>query len=488
MVTVVVHVIRRPGMSGSIGRSAGPVKRHQASLCFRNDHKFDAGSGAPTQWVIHDMAIQPSAPNAPARSTRCRVALLGFGTVGRSVARILCEQPPVGVELTHIFNRGVARKRVDWVPATVAWTEDIGEVLASPADIIVELVGGTDPAGPWVERALDAGKSVVTANKQLIAHRGGALQTRAREHRCQLRFEGSVAGGIPIIAALREGLAGDHISRVLGILNGTCNYILTSMADGSAAFSDALRQAQELGYAEADPSDDVEGYDARAKLAILCAAALRADVQPERIATRSITGVEAVDFEHARQLGCTIRQVSHAEWDHQGWLHAVVRPTLVSCDSALARVAGSQNIVVLRGQYGGETVFSGSGAGGGPTSVAVVSDISAISRQAPAHEESVALRNPARVSGEFVTPHYLRFVVRDRPGIIARIAGVMEQHDINIDAVLQLPYPTKDALPFVVTVEACPPSIIAEAMRHIAAFDFHVQPPVDLPMLDGASA
>ena len=434
------------------------------------------------------MDTQPTPPAPPERSTRCRVALLGFGTVGQAVARILCEQPPPGVELTHIFNRSVARKRVDWVPATVRWTEDVDDVLASPAEIVVELMGGTDPAGSWVERALDAGKSVVTANKQLIAHRGAALLARARERRCHLRFEGAVAGGIPIITALRDGLAGDRISRVLGILNGTCNYILTSMADGGTPFGEALRQAQALGYAEADPSDDVEGYDARAKLAILCAAALRADVQPERIAARSIAVVETVDFAHARQLGGTIRQVSHAEWDHQGWLHAVVRPTLVPRDSALARVAGSQNIVVLRGQYGGETVFSGSGAGGGPTAVAVVSDISAIARQEPARDDGVPLRSPARVSGEFVTPHYLRFIVRDRPGIIARIAGVMEQHDINIDAVLQLPYPTKAALPFVVTVEACPPSVLAEAMRHIGAFDFHVQPPVDLPILDGVSA
>ncbi len=433
----------------------------------------------------------PTNASSPAPSDEvppCRVAILGFGTVGRSVARILCEQPPAGVELTHIFNRSIHRKRVDWVPASVRWTDDIADVLTSPADIVVELLGGIDPAGAWVERALDAHKSVVTANKQLIAQRGGALLARARAQGCHLRFEGSVAGGIPIITALRDGLAGDRISRVQAILNGTCNYILTGMADGGASFGDALRQAQELGYAEADPTDDVDGYDARAKLAILCAAALRADVQPERIQTRSITGVAPVDFAHARQLGCTIRQVSQAEWDHQGWLHAAVRPMLVPRDCALAHVTGSQNIVVLRGQYGGETVFSGSGAGGGPTSVAVVSDISAIARQEPAREDGAPLRMPVRVSGEFVTPHYLRFIVRDRPGIIARIAGAMEQHDVNIDAVLQLPYPTKDALPFVVTIEACPPSVLAEAMRQIGEFDFHVEPPVDLPMLIGDPA
>jgi homoserine dehydrogenase len=249
--------------------------------------------------------------------------------------------------------------------------------------------------------------------------------------------------------------------------------------------ADALARAQALGYAEADPTDDVAGYDARAKLAILCAVALRADVRPERIATRPITMVESVDFAHAKQLGCTIRQVSHAAWDREGWLHAAVRPALVRRHSPLARVGGSQNIVVLRGQYGGETVFSGPGAGGGPTSVAVVSDIAAIAHQEPARTYDEALPEPAQVSGEFVTPHYLRFVVRDRPGIIARIAGVMERHDVNIDAVLQLPFPTKEALPFVVTVEACMPRVLADAMQEIAAFDFHVQPPVDLPILNG---
>ena len=434
------------------------------------------------------MDSQSLTPAPPAHGSRCQVALLGFGTVGQAVARILCEHPPAGVALTHIFNRGVARKRADWVPASVQWTDDVADVFRSGAHIVVELVGGTDPAGDWVERALDAGKSVVTANKQLIAERGATLLARARERRCHLRFEGSVAGGIPIIGALRDGLAADRICRVLGILNGTCNYILTSMANGDASFDDALRQAQVLGYAEADPTDDVEGYDARAKLAILCAAALRADVRPQRIAARSIRVVEAVDFAHARRLGCTIRQVSHAEGDEHGGLQATVRPTLVPRHSALAHVAGSQNIVVLQGRYGGETVFSGSGAGGGPTSVAVVSDIAAVARLEPERDEGPTLRVPTRISGEFVTPHYLRFVVRDRPGIIARIAGVMEQHDINIDAVLQLPYPPKDALPFVVTVEACLPSILADAMRHIGELDFHVQPPVDLPILGGESS
>jgi homoserine dehydrogenase len=328
---------------------------------------------------------------------------------------------------------------------------------------------------------------VVTANKQLMAQRGPELIALARRQRCHLRFEASVAGGIPIICSLRDGLAGDHISRISGILNGTCNFILTSMEGDGAAFEDALRQAQERGYAEADPTDDVEGYDARAKLAILCAVALQADVQPRDIATKPITLVDAVDFAHARRLGCTIRQISEAQWDRDGGgcLRVAVRPALVPLDSALARVMGSQNIIVLRGCYGGETVLSGHGAGGGPTSVAVVSDLTAVARQNPERDLLSATVRPADVSGEFVTPHYLRFVVRDRPGIIAAIAGAMDRYGINIDAVLQLPAPSKSALPFVVTVEACAPAVLAGAMGDIGRLDFHVESPIDLPILHG---
>jgi homoserine dehydrogenase len=448
----------------------------------------------------------------PAAGPSCRVALLGFGTVGRAVARILTESPPPGVRLTHVFNRHVERKRVDWVDGDVTWTSDIEEIFAAPVDIVVELAGGLVPAGNWVERALTTGRSVVTANKQLVAHRGAALLALAERHGGRLLFEASVAGGIPILAALRDGLSGDRIRRVRGILNGTCNFILTSMEERGTPFADALAEAQARGFAEADPTDDVQGYDARAKLAILCAAALRAQVAPADITARPITVVDAVDFAHARQLGCTIRQVSEAAWGEGGALRAAVRPVLVASGAALARVSGSQNIVVTEGEYGGETVFSGFGAGGGPTSVAVVSDVAAVARAlrrgvaaggstggltagaardtAPELDDAVepAPEVTPRVSDEFITPHYLRFVVRDRTGIIAAIAGAMATHGINIDAVLQLPAPSKDRLPFVVTVEACAPAVLADAVREIGAMDFHVQSPVDLPILDGGSA
>ena len=188
-----------------------------------------------------------------------KVAILGFGTVGNSVARILLEHPPKGVALGCIFNRGIERKRVSWVPSSVLWTEDFDAVLDSNPDIVVELAGGLQPAGDWVRKALAAGKSVVTANKKMIAEQGPALEELARRHGCQLLYGAAVAGGVPVIPAVQQGLAGDRIVRLHGILNGTCNFILSHMEEG-AEFEPTLREAQERGYAEANPTEDVDGY------------------------------------------------------------------------------------------------------------------------------------------------------------------------------------------------------------------------------------
>src|SRR5438067_9083244 len=260
--------------------------------------------------------------------TRCRVALAGFGTVGRSVARLL--QAAVGeVELVAILNRDVDRKRVDWVDGAVRWTDSIDEVLETPIDVFIELIGGRSPAEEWIRRALARGISVVTANKQVIAHDGASLLDTAAAHDAHLRFEAAVAGGVPVIRAIESGLAGDRLTRVAGILNGTCNYILTKMEREGTAFADALREAQALGYAEANPSQDIDGFDAQAKLAILAMVALGIQAPPDAIATRSIATVDGVDFRYARRLGCTIRQIAWAERNGDLELCAGVGPTLV---------------------------------------------------------------------------------------------------------------------------------------------------------------
>jgi homoserine dehydrogenase len=386
------------------------------------------------------------------------------------------------VRLTHIFNRDVSRKRVDWVPASVSWTDSADLVLASDAEIVIEVVGGLRPAYDWVKGALLGGKSVVTANKQLMAHHGTELLDLARSRGLEVRFEASVAGGIPVLRALQEGLAGDRLVEVRGILNGTCAYILSRMQSETITFGDALGEAQRAGYAEADPSEDLDGADAAAKLAIIAAVGLRRPVRVTDIATKSIRPIEPIDFEYARELGCTIRQIARASAEDNGEVFAAVRPALVPLTSGFGRVEGSQNLVSVRGVFGGETSFFGSGAGGSPTAVAVVSDVLSIAGRGAAAAPNAAPTEFHQVRGDFVAPHYVRFTVNDKPGILAQVTTAYAKYGINIDGVLQLPKFRKDRLPFVTTLEECSESVLDRALAEVAQSDFHVQPPLSLPI------
>ncbi|HVZ83842.1 MAG TPA: homoserine dehydrogenase [Terracidiphilus sp.] len=408
-----------------------------------------------------------------------RIAIFGFGTVGSSVARILIESRPEGLELTHIFNRNVARKRVDWVPERVTWSDDADAVLASDADVVVELAGGLDPAGAWVQRALEAGKSVVTANKKLIAFRGVELERLAAARGGRLKYGAAVAGGIPVIPGLEQGLAGDRIERMEGILNGTCNFILSRMEAG-AEYAAVLAEAQAKGYAEADPTEDVGGFDARAKLAILMRLALRVIVDPEEIVPQAITAVTATDFSYAKDLGCTIRQVARAE-ERDGTVAATVGPMLVDLRSPLAWSRNTENMVILTGKYGGDVVFSGHGAGGHPTAVAVVSDLLALAHGSQRVEIP---STPAKIDAEFEVPHYIRFLVADRPGIVAEITGALAKERINIRAIVQKPGYPAHALPFVVTVEPCRSSALRRALESISTMDCLLEQPLNLQMLE----
>jgi homoserine dehydrogenase len=421
----------------------------------------------------------------PGEGGKLKIGLVGFGTVGRSVAKRLSQEESSPFLLTYVYNRSVQRKKVDWLP-NVRWTESIDDVLSSDIDIFVELVGGIEPAGTWIRRALQAGKSVVTANKLLIADQGSELEELARRMGRRIEFGASVAGGIPAIIAIQEGLAGDHLHKITGILNGTCNYILTQMEAHGAGFESALAEAQRLGYAEADPRDDVEGFDARAKLTILTQVGLRLRVRSEQIPCRPVYSVGAVDFAYARELNCTIRQISLAtkEAGNGVRLFAAVQPALVPLSSLIAHVQGSQNLVVVTGEFAGPIVLSGYGAGGDPTAVAVLSDLYSIARSggaAAATERPVQV--PSSVSGDFTVPHYLRLVVRDRPGIVAEVATILSRHGISIDALLQKPGYPHSALPFIITLESCNSAVLQRALEEIARLDFHVQPPLCLPIL-----
>jgi homoserine dehydrogenase len=445
-------------------------------------------------------AKSPAAQKAAGK--KLKVGLLGFGTVGRSVAKILAQDSASPLQLTHIFNRNIERKKIEGLPAHIHWTSKVNEVLSSDVDVVVEVVGGLQPAGEWVRKALRSGKSVVTANKLLISEHGPELADLARKMGRRLEFGASVAGGVPAIIGIQEGLAGDRLYRIAGILNGTCNFILTKMESTGTTFEAALKEAQERGYAEADPAADVDGIDARAKLVILTQAGLRLRVRSEQILCRPISLIDAVDFMYASELKCAIRQISVAQKEglagrrlvepersdtsHGVRLAAAVQPALVPLSSLVAHAQGNQNIVVATGEYAGRMIFAGYGAGGDPTAVAVISDLYSIARTAGAPPEALpgAAEVPDSVSGDFTVPHYLRFVVRDRPGIVAALAAILAKYGISIDALLQKPGFPHSALSFVMTLEACDGAVLNRALAEIAPLDFHVEPPLCLPIFN----
>jgi len=413
----------------------------------------------------------------------CRVALVGFGTVGRSVAKILCDSNPGSLRLTHICNRNFARKKQEWVPQHVTWTDDIDSVLQSDADIIIELIGGLTPAEQIVRRALESGKSVVTANKQLIARCGPELLALAARHGSHIEFGASVAGGVPVLPALRTGLSGDKLHGISGILNGTCNYILSRIESARVPFSEALEEAQAKGYAEADASEDLDGGDARAKLAILALSGLNARVAPETVRARTIRPLDAVDFDYAAELGCTIRQISRAELKGDTLL-ADVGPCLVPSNSPFGRVQRNLNLVLTSGQYGGDMAFLGAGAGGDPTAVAVVSDLMFLAEGLTGGKRKLARSVAApKISSDFETAWYLRFFVRDQPGIVARLAHILGAHRLNIDALLQKPGFDKSSLPFVITLEPCRDSQLHPALEEMSGLEFALRPCLCLPVL-----
>ena len=425
------------------------------------------------------------------------VGIIGLGHVGSGTMQILWQNGeqitqklgfPLG--LRAICSRNLDNKPIPAGMARLLRTTDWREVVAHPEiDIVCELIGGATVAREVIEAAIAHGKSVVTANKELLAQHGPALWRQAAEANVNLAMEASVAGGIPIHTVLREGIAGDQIVSLFGILNGTSNFILTEIENKGASFGEVLAEAQRLGYAEADPSADVDGWDARSKLAILAALAFGRSVEPAAIPVEGIRRITPLDFQYAHQLGYTIKLLCSARRQGEG-LDLSVRPALLARRAILASVAGAYNGIWVRGEYGQDTFYYGRGAGPLPTGVAVVSDLMRVAREirAGSHQRvspfAHAALAPASapVPSNQRRPYYLRFRVRDRPGIIAALAGALAAQDLSLDAVLQLPCETKDDLPFVITIEPTEEERLQSAVRQMAAFEFLAEPPLALPM------
>ena len=322
-----------------------------------------------------------------------------------------------------------------------------------------------------------------------MALAGAEIWDTAIKANINLAMEASVAGGIPIHAVLREGISGDRVVALAGILNGTSNYILTEMERRGESFDTILAEAQALGYAESNPSADVDGFDARSKLAILSALAFGERITPSDIFVEGIRRITAQDFDYAHQLGHTIRLVCSARQTEQGLILSV-RPALIPETTILASVKGAYNAVWVKGQFGGDTFYYGRGAGASPTGVAVVSDLMRVAREirsgspervSPFAHERLGEYQPVPVTLQH-RAYYLRFLVDDRPGIIAALAGILAAKKIGLEAVLQLPCDTKHELPFVITVEPTSEQAVRDAVEEMSQLDFLREPPLALPM------
>lgn len=383
-------------------------------------------------------------------SKTVRIGLLGCGTVGGGVVQLLHENARylasrVGAELTvaRVLVRAPERERVPQLDRALL-TTDPEAVLGDPSiDLFVETIGGVDPARSYVERALDQGKSVVTANKMLLALHGPGLVDRAIARGADLAFEGSVGGGIPIVRTLREALASDWVVSLRGIINGTCNYILSRMSEEGTSFEAALAEAQKLGFAEAEPSLDVDGHDAAHKLVVLAMLAFGARVDSSSVPVEGIRRIESVDHQFAARFGFVIKHLAIGR-DLGSAVELRVHPALVRRESVLANVSGVLNAIALEGRALGPCLLSGRGAGDLPTAVSVVADIVDVARArlhgtAGLDTRGIQLASrPLAPLDELVGRSYLRFPVRDRPGVLAHIAGALGDCGVSIEQMVQL--------------------------------------------------
>ncbi|GAA4956423.1 homoserine dehydrogenase [Actinoplanes utahensis] len=414
-----------------------------------------------------------------------RLALLGCGTVGTEVVRLLHEQAEdltarIGapLEIAGIAVRRPGRERGDLpVDPSLLTTDALGLIKRDDVDVVIEVVGGIEPARTWLVEALRAGKSVVTANKALLAEDGGALHDAAAEGNADLYYEASVAGAIPLLRPLRESLHGDRVTAVTGIVNGTTNFILSSMAATGAGFNEALEEATELGYAEADPTADVEGFDAAAKAAILASLAFHTRVTAADVFREGMTAVTAGDMASAREMGCTIKLLCIAQRgigpDGDETVSVRVHPAMIPLTHPLAGVGDAFNAVFVEAEAAGPLMFYGRGAGGRPTASAVLGDIVAAARnkltgtRAPSESNYAQLR--VRPIGESLTRYHISLDVAEKPGVLATVAGVFAQHEVSIATVRQSG--REDDAKLVIVTHSAPDAALAATVEALSRLD-----------------
>jgi homoserine dehydrogenase len=417
-----------------------------------------------------------------------RIAIAGLGTVGAGTVKLLgthagdlekrCGRR---IEIVGVSARNRARDRAVDVSA-YRWFDDALDLAELPeVDVVVELIGGADgKARGLLEKAIARGKHVVTANKALLAHRGTALARMAEAKGVQLGYEAAVAGGIPIIKTLREGLAGNRIDRVYGILNGTCNYILTAMRETGRDFADVLADAQRLGYAEADPSFDVDGIDAAHKLSILSGVAFGCEIDFAGVHVEGIRQVSALDIAFAGELGYRIKLLGFARPTETG-IEQRVHACMVPVGTSIAHVEGVYNAVVTEGDFVGHNLCEGRGAGAGPTASAVVSDLVDIARGRSQPTFSVPAtelrRLPAAAMARHRGAYYIRLMVVDKPGVIADVAAALRDQEVSLESMLQRARAPGEAVPVVLTTHETEEAAMRRALDRIALLDSVAEPP-----------
>jgi homoserine dehydrogenase len=412
-----------------------------------------------------------------------RLAILGLGTVGGGALKLLKENAAEirrrtgrEIQITYV---GTRRPRPDLeLPETVKQSSDLLDIVRQPdVDVVVEVMGGIHPAYEVIKEAILHGKQVVTANKALLAEHGNELFKLADDNHVQIAYEAAVAGGIPIIKVMREGLAANKIDWLAGIINGTGNFILTEMRDKGRAFEDVLKEAQELGYAEADPTFDVEGIDAAHKLTLLASIAFGIPLQFDKVFTEGISKITAQDVKYAEDLGFRIKHLGIARRAETG-IELRVHPTLIPEDQLIANVNGVKNAVLVQANAVGPTLYYGAGAGAGPTASAVVADVVDIVRDISYTEDGAgtipqlafeALTDlPILPREEMTTGYYIRINAEDQTGVLANVTSILSQNGISIDAIMQQSR-LKDLIPIVILTDPVKESQMDEALKQIQA-------------------